>query len=68
MVKLQKHKAYTYKADDGTSIEHYKHLVVIPEQTLQQLGWPEGIELSMTTRANSVTIRPVKEGTTDAEE
>jgi hypothetical protein len=46
MVKLQKHKAYTYRADSGIEIEHYKHLVVIPEEAIQNLGWQEGQELS----------------------
>jgi hypothetical protein len=58
MVKLQKHKAYTYKADSGEKIEHYKHLVVIPEDIVQALGWESGVDLQPFTRNNSLVLKP----------
>ncbi|MEM0075761.1 MAG: hypothetical protein QXV84_05380 [Conexivisphaerales archaeon] len=39
MVKLQKHKAYTYMAGDGKEIEHYKYLFTVPEGAVDKLGW-----------------------------
>lgn len=72
MVKLQKHKAYTYKADNGKKIEHYKHLVVIPEDTIAELGWRNGVELSPVVKNNTLVLQPssqVTQGskTSDAE-
>jgi len=58
MVKLQRHKAYTYKADSGEKIEHYKHLVVIPEEVLQSLGWDAGIELVTDIKNGSLVLKP----------
>ena len=46
MIKLQRHKAYTYKTEKGEKIEHFKHLLIIPEEALQNLGWEGGQELS----------------------
>jgi hypothetical protein len=62
MVKLQKHKSYTYKCDSGTEIEHYKHTVVIPENTIQQLGWKSGMQLAVVQKGNSVILKPEQKG------
>lgn len=41
MVKLQRRFAYKYKDKD-----HYKHIVTIPEELMEQLGWDDkNIEL-----------------------
>ena len=61
-VKLQKHNAYTYKANSGRRIEHFKYLVNVPEGTLNDLGWNEGQELNFTIRHNSLILRPETEG------
>ena len=58
MVKLQKHKAYTYKSESGEEIEHYKHLVVIPEEIIQSLGWNAGTELIPDIKNGSLMLRP----------
>ena len=58
MVKLQKHKAYTYKSETGKNIEHYKYLVNVPESALNELGWTEGQELNMSINQNSLTLKP----------
>jgi hypothetical protein len=60
MVKLQRHKAYTYKTEGGEKKEHFKHLVVIPEEAIQNLDWREGQELSWTVANNKLVL------TTDA--
>jgi bifunctional DNA-binding transcriptional regulator/antitoxin component of YhaV-PrlF toxin-antitoxin module len=58
VVKLQKHKAYTYKAASGKKIEHFKYLVNVPESTLNKLGWNEGQELIVTIRHDSLILKP----------
>ncbi len=58
MVRLQKHKAYTYEAKDGTEIDHFKFSVVIPEDTLRQLGWDSGLELTLQPKGNTLTLKP----------
>jgi hypothetical protein len=57
MVKLQKHRAYTYTTDSGKEIEHYKHTVVIPENTLRELGWKAGVELKVVTKGKSLVLK-----------
>jgi hypothetical protein len=61
VVGLQKHNAYTYKANSGRRIEHFKYLVNVPEGTLNDLGWNEGQELNFTIRHNSLILRPETE-------
>ncbi len=57
LVRLQKHKAYTYKADSGKEIQHYKHLVVIPEDVVETLGWKEGIELTPIVQESTLVLK-----------
>jgi hypothetical protein len=61
MVKLQKHKAYTYKSESGKEIEHCKHIVTIPESAISELGWSEGQQLTYTINDNVLIVRPVIE-------
>lgn len=61
MVKIQKNKAYTYEAKDGSEIEHFKFSVVIPEETMQKLGWESGLELSLVPKGNSLILKPEME-------
>lgn len=58
MVKLQKHKAYTYKTESGKKIEHYKHTIVVPEDTINRLGWKTGMELTVIPKGNSLVLKP----------
>lgn len=62
MVKLQRHKAYTYESDDGKKIEHFKHLVVIPENVVSEIGWPDGTELDVSVSENVVVLKPESKG------
>ena len=57
MVKLQRHKAYTYKTERGERIEHFKHLVVIPEEAVHSLGWVEGEELESLVQGNKLVLK-----------
>lgn len=58
VVKLQKHKAYTYKTDAGHDIEHYKHTINIPEDTINKLGWSSGMDLAVIPKGDSLVIKP----------
>jgi hypothetical protein len=61
MVKLQRHKAYTYKTDSGETIEHYKHIINIPEDILTELGWTSGISLTAIPKGNSLILKPIRD-------
>ncbi len=56
-MKLQKHKAYVYKTEKGEKVEHFKHLVVIPEDVLRTLGWKDGEELESAVRHDSLILK-----------
>lgn len=43
MVKLQRRFAYKYKDK-----EHYKHIVTIPDEAREKLGWKVGEELEIS--------------------
>jgi hypothetical protein len=61
MVKLQRHKAYTYKSGSGENIEHHKHIVTVPESAISELGWTEGQQLTYTVNGDILIMRPAKE-------
>lgn len=50
-VRLQKIKAYT--RDDRVQ---YKYVIIIPEESVKQLGWREGSELKESVREKSLVI------------
>lgn len=56
MVKLQKVLAYKYKATSGDSKEHYKYLINIPQEIIQQLGWKDGSELKLLVARGTLTV------------
>jgi len=60
MVKLQKHKAYTYKADSGEEIDHYKYLITIPESAITELEWKPGQEVDLTIQDKELILKPSK--------
>jgi bifunctional DNA-binding transcriptional regulator/antitoxin component of YhaV-PrlF toxin-antitoxin module len=41
--KLQKQLAYKYKEK-----HHYKHVIVVPDEAINELGWKGGQELELT--------------------
>lgn len=52
MVKLQKQLAYQYKER-----KHFKHLVIIPGEALEKVGWKPGEELEWTVSNNSLVLK-----------
>lgn len=66
MVKLQKHKAYTYRTESGEAIDHFKYVINVPEGALNKLGWNDGQELSLTISDNSLTLKPNNNGSSSA--
>lgn len=50
-MKLQKVTAYRY----GNKTQ-YKHIITIPEETINRLGWPEGSELKDSVHGKSLVI------------
>ena len=51
MVKLQKQKSYHYKDK-----EHYKHVVILPEKVIEELGWGPGENLTFSISKSGLTI------------
>jgi bifunctional DNA-binding transcriptional regulator/antitoxin component of YhaV-PrlF toxin-antitoxin module len=51
MVKLQKRFAYKYKDK-----EHYKHIITIPDEIVEQLGWKEVIEIEPKVQNNELVF------------
>jgi len=51
MVKLQKRFAYKYKDK-----EHYKHMLTIPEEIVEELGWKEGEELKQVVQEDRLVV------------
>ena len=56
LVRLQKRFAYKYKDK-----EHYKHVVTIPDETVERLGWKEGEELQQIIEENNLIVLPTIE-------
>jgi len=54
--KLQKQLAYKYKGK-----LQYKHVIVIPEEALSELGWKGGQELELIVKETQLVIEPKKE-------
>ena len=50
-VKLQKQFAYKYK-----NKKHYKHVIVIPEEAIHQLGWEAGEELEIRVNDRKLVV------------
>jgi hypothetical protein len=43
--KLQKQLAYKYKEK-----KHYKHVIVVPDEAITELGWKGGQQLDLTVK------------------
>jgi bifunctional DNA-binding transcriptional regulator/antitoxin component of YhaV-PrlF toxin-antitoxin module len=50
-MKLQKQVAYKYK--DKT---HHKYVIILPENTVNELGWKEGQELKLEIEGNRLIV------------
>jgi bifunctional DNA-binding transcriptional regulator/antitoxin component of YhaV-PrlF toxin-antitoxin module len=53
MVKLQKRYAYTYKDKN-----HYKHIITVPDEVIERLGWKDGQEIEPTAEDGKLILRP----------
>ncbi len=56
-MKLQRQVAYRYKGKT-----QYKYVIVIPNETVEELGWEGGEELDNSVKGNSLTLKPRNEG------
>jgi len=55
-MKLQKHLAYRYK-----NKEYYKHVIIVPQDTIDKLGWDTTKELEETVEGKSLRLsQPVQ--------
>jgi hypothetical protein len=54
--KLQKQLAYKYKEK-----KHYKHVIVVPDNAITELGWKGGQELKLTVKRGQLIIKPNEE-------
>jgi AbrB family looped-hinge helix DNA binding protein len=54
--RLQKHFAYKYKDK-----QHYKHVIVIPDDAINELGWKGGQELELTVKDGQLIVEPKSE-------
>jgi hypothetical protein len=52
-MKLQKNLAYKYKDK-----KHYKHVIIVPDDTVRKLGWDPGVELKQQTTGNTLILKP----------
>ena len=55
--KLQKQQAYKYKG-----AQKYKHVIIVPEEAITELGWAGGQELEISVSEGKlvVTLRTKK--------
>lgn len=51
-MKLMKHKTTEYKGKP-----YYRWAVLIPSETVKELGWEAGIELELIVRNGRLTLR-----------
>jgi bifunctional DNA-binding transcriptional regulator/antitoxin component of YhaV-PrlF toxin-antitoxin module len=61
--KLQKQLAYKYKDK-----RQYKHVIVIPEEALSELGWKGGQELELVVKDGRLIVDLRKEPVHSSEE
>ena len=51
-MKIQKNLAYKYKQKN-----HYKHVVIIPNNLMDQLGWSPDSELEPKVEGNNLILK-----------
>jgi AbrB family looped-hinge helix DNA binding protein len=61
MPKLLKHLAYSYRKRSGEDVQHYKYVVVIPEDARKKASWRDGEELEFEVNGDTIVMRPKKE-------
>ena len=53
--KLQRQLAYRYKEK-----KHYKHVIVVPDEAITELGWKGGQELELCVKDSRLVIEQKK--------
>ena len=61
MPKLLKNLAYSYRKRSGEDVQHYKYVVVIPEDARKKASWRDGEELEFEVNGDTIVMRPKKE-------
>ena len=56
-MKLQKQIAYKYKDKS-----RFKHVIVIPNNTIKKLGWKAGEELENSVNGKTLILKPKRRG------
>ncbi len=54
--KLQKQQAYSYKGK-----KHFKHVIIIPDEAITELGWKGGQELELAIKDKQLSVAIKKE-------
>jgi len=57
LVRLQKRFAYRYKSKEGNK-DHYKYVITIPEEIIEELNWKEGTELEPKAQDQKLVVAP----------
>lgn len=57
--KLQKQLAYKYKDK-----QHFKHVIVIPDEAINDLGWKGGQNLELTVKDCRLIVKAKNDGET----
>jgi len=52
-MKLQRHFAYEYNRR-----KHYKHVIIVPEEDVERLGWQHGQELEQRVDGDKLMLKP----------
>jgi len=58
MVTLQRRFAYRYKSRNGAK-DHYKYIITIPEEIVNELKWEEGDTLQPRVQDNTFVLELV---------
>ena len=58
MARLQKRFAYKYKDKD-----HYKHILTVPDEYVDKLGWKEGANIELRVYKDELVLKPAKKET-----
>ena len=63
MVKLQRRFAYRYKTKAGETRTHYKFVINLPHDIVEQLGWTDARDLKLLVARGTLTMQAAKDQT-----
>jgi hypothetical protein len=58
-MQLQRHFAYQYKSKNESK-KHYKYVITIPEEIIEELMWEEGEPLQPRVENNTLVVQSRK--------